>query len=208
LPADKAEAGKKIVRQKRLKVLFISAAVILADQATKFFIKGISLPYLNLNIQGISPGEKHPLIKDIISLTLLENPGFAFGIDPGIRFKLFFTLVTVFITIGLFVYLYQSRKDNFIKKFAAALLIAGAAGNLIDRIFYGILYDYAPLFYGSVVDFISIRISETILFGKMSGNFIFNIADISIAAGLIIMLLSFQLSEKTEIQPLTAENQD
>jgi signal peptidase II len=191
-----------------LKVLFISAAIILADQISKVFIKGLSLPYFDFNIQGIPYGEKYPLVNQTISITLLENPGFAFGIDPGIRLKFLFTLLTVLITIGLIVYLYQSRKDIFSKRFAAALLIGGAAGNLVDRIFYGILYEYAPLFYGSVVDFINLRIPETIFFGKMSGNYVFNIADISVATGLIIMLFSLQLSEKTGIQPLTAENQD
>jgi signal peptidase II len=191
-----------------LKVLFFSLAVVLFDQLTKIYIKGISLPSLGFDIQGITPGTRHPVISDILSITLLENPGFAFGIYPGIEYKLLLTILTLLVTAGLLVYLYKSRFDIFRKRFAAALLIGGAAGNLIDRIFYGILFDYAPLFYGSVVDFINIRVTEFFFFEKLTGNYIFNFADISVTAGLLIMMFSLQTSEQPEIETLAAENQD
>jgi signal peptidase II len=191
-----------------LKVLLISAVIFLADQLSKLFIKGISVPLLGINFSGISIGDKFPLVSDNISITLLENPGFAFGIYPGIEYKFILTLLTLFITMGLFVYLYKSRNDSFVKRFAAALLIGGAAGNLTDRIFYGVIYDYAPLFYGSVVDFISIRIPDIFYFSNHIGSYIFNLADLSVAAGLIMMIFSLQTSEKTAMENLAAENQD
>jgi signal peptidase II len=188
--------------------IIFSLAVVLFDQLTKIYIKGISLTSLGLDIQGITPGEKHPVFSDILSITLLENPGFAFGIYPGIEYKFLLTIVTLLLTAGLFVYLYQSSGDTFRKRLAAALLIGGAAGNLIDRIFYGILYEYAPLFYGSVVDFINIRVTEFFFFEKMTGNYVFNFADISVTAGLLIMMFSLQTSEQPEIKPIAVENQD
>jgi signal peptidase II len=191
-----------------LKVLFVSAAVFLADQLSKIYIKGISFPSFGINIEGISPGVKYPVTGESLSITLLENPGFAFGLDPGIEYKFILTIITLLVTAGLFIFLFNSRHDNFIKRFAAALLIGGAAGNLTDRIFYGILYDYAPLFYGSVVDFINIRVTGFMLIEKFTGNYVFNIADISVAAGIIIMMFSLQTSEQPELQTLTAENQD
>jgi signal peptidase II len=191
-----------------LKVLFVSAAVFLADQLSKIYIKGISFPSFGINIEGISPGVKYPVTGESLSITLLENPGFAFGLDPGIEYKFILTIITLLVTAGLFIFLFNSRHDNFIKRFAAALLIGGAAGNLTDRIFYGILYDYAPLFYGSVVDFINIRVTGFMLIEKFTGNYVFNIADISVAAGIIIMMFSLQISEQPELQTLTAENQD
>jgi signal peptidase II len=191
-----------------LKVLLFSAAIFLADQVSKFYVKGISLPLLGINFEGIPAGVKYPLAGDNLNITLLENPGFAFGIYPGIEYKFILTILTLLITAGLLVYLYRSRNDLFIKRFSAALLLGGAAGNLTDRIFYGVIYDYAPLFYGSVVDFLSVRISEFFFFNNLVGNYVFNIADLSVAAGLLLMIFSLQTSEQPAMENLAAENQD
>jgi signal peptidase II len=190
-----------------LKVLIISAAIFISDQLSKILLKGISIPQLDINIIGISSGEKHSLIGEYINLTLLENPGFAFGIDPGIELKPVLTILTLIITAGLFINLYLSRNGIFIKKLALAFLIGGAAGNLTDRIFYGRLYDYAPLFYGNVVDFINIKISGSLL-GQMVGNYVFNIADLAVFAGLVLLIVSLQTLTQTEKEILAAENQD
>jgi signal peptidase II len=189
-----------------LKVLFISAAIILADQLSKFFFRGF--PFFGFNIPGISHGVKKPLVGDTLGLTLLENPGFAFGIDPGTEYKMILTFATLLITIGLIIYLYKTRTDILRKKLALALIIGGAAGNLIDRIFYGVIYDYAPLFYGKVVDFISLKITGWLFFENMAGNYVFNIADIAVAAGLLVIVFSLEASVQPETEHLAAENQD
>ena len=51
-------------------------------------------------------------------------------------------------------------------RLALALILGGAIGNFIDRAFYGIIYDYAPLFYGKVVDFLDFDFFNLTLFRK------------------------------------------
>jgi signal peptidase II len=190
-----------------LKVLIISAVIIIADQLSKIFIKGASLPWLNIYTDGITPGVRYPLLADSLNITLIENPGFAFGIYPGSEYKIFLTIVTLFITAGLAYHLYKSANNNLTGRIATALLLGGAAGNLIDRVFYGVMYDYAPYFYGNVVDFINIKFNSSLLPGNLSGNYVFNIADIAITTGLILIVFSFDTS-KSELKSLAAENQE
>lgn len=66
-----------------MRVLYLSLAVILVDQFSKFYIKGISLPTFNLKFDGMYLGESIPVINDFFKITFTENPGMAFGFDPG-----------------------------------------------------------------------------------------------------------------------------
>jgi signal peptidase II len=191
-----------------LKILYISAAVVIADQFTKIFIKGISLPLFNISINGIIPGRKYPLLGNYLNLTLVENPGIAFGINPGIQLKAVITLITLLITAVLIIYLYKSRNESLLKKTALALMIGGACGNLIDRIFYGIIYNYSPLLYGSVVDFVNLKISDILFFELMIGSYVFNVADIAVSIGLLIMIFTLRTTAQPEIENLAAENQE
>jgi signal peptidase II len=77
------------------------------------------------------------------------------------------------------------------------LIIAGALGNIVDSVFYGVLFDYAPLFYGRVVDmFYFPLISGTypdwlpFVGGRdfVFFRYIFNIADSSITIGAVLLL--------------------
>jgi len=72
---------------------------------------------------------------------------------------------------------------------AIALILAGAIGNLIDRVFYGVLYGEAPLFYGRVVDFLDVDIPD-IQVGSviLQRWWVFNIADAAVSCGLILLL--------------------
>jgi hypothetical protein len=81
--------------------------------------------------------------------------GFANFASIGIQIggKLFLSLFTIFATILLLIFLYKNRHESFFLRLALAFILGGAVGNLIDRIFYGKIYGYAPYFYGKVVDF-------------------------------------------------------
>jgi signal peptidase II len=172
-----------------LRILYLTLAVILADQISKFYIKGITIPALNIKFEGMYLGESISVIGDFFRITFTENPGMAFGFDPGSDFKLFISVFSLVASIGLLVYLYTIRKKSLSLKIAIALILGGAVGNVIDRMFYGIIFDYAPLFYGKVVDFFDFDFFNFSIFGRSYDRWpIFNIADAAVSVGVLILL--------------------
>jgi signal peptidase II len=179
-----------------LRVLYLTLAVILADQVSKFYIKGISLPVFNIKFDGMYLGESIPVINDFFKITFTENPGMAFGFDPGSDFKLFISVFSLVASIGLLVYLFTVRNKSLSLKIAIALILGGAVGNVIDRMFYGLIYDYAPLFYGKVVDFFDFDFFNFSIFGRSYDRWpIFNIADAAVSIGVLILLFFYKHHE-------------
>lgn len=110
-------------------------------------------------------------INSILNFTLIWNSGIAFGLFNGDGFS--YNLMSLFILciiLFLFVCLIQS-KDKF-EKFNISLVIGGALGNFYDRFFFNAVPDFIDLHY---LDF---------------HWFIFNVADIIITFGIILLLLS------------------
>lgn len=141
-------------------------------------------------------GSSISIIGDFVKITFVENPGMAFGIDVGDS-KLWLSLFSLVASIGILFYLYKVRDKSPILKLALALIFAGAVGNLIDRFFYGIFFDYAPLFYGKVVDFINVEFFDFTLFGHTYERWpIFNIADASVTVGVFVLILFNRKIEK------------
>jgi signal peptidase II len=176
-----------------LRILYLTLAVILTDQISKFFIKGISVPVLNLKIEGMYLGESIPVIGDFFRITFTENPGMAFGFDPGSDFKLFISVFSLLASIGLLIYLYAVRNKSLSLNIAIALILGGAVGNVLDRMFYGLIYDYAPLFYGKVVDFFDFDFFNFSIFGRSYERWpIFNIADAAVSIGVLILLFFYK----------------
>ena len=136
----------------------------------------------------MNPGESKPVIVNIFHITYIENPGIAFGIDPGPFFQDVILIITMLTCAGLFTFLVLARNTDLKIRASIALIFGGAIGNLFDRIFYGYLYDYAPLFQGKVVDFLDLKLFKLFIFNKMLGNYVFNIADLSITAGVIVLI--------------------
>ena len=177
-----------------MRLLLVSAVIVFADQVSKLMVKGIPA----INLAGVHPGEKIPVISNLFNITMVENPGIAFGINFGSEFKLAISLFTLAACIGLFVFLYRIRNKSFGLKFSIALILGGAVGNLIDRLFYGIFYGYAPLFYGKVVDFFNIHLFNVYLFNNTLGNYIFNIADLSVTTGMVCLLFAIRQQNKEQ----------
>jgi len=181
-----------------VRVLYVTACIIVADQITKFWVKGIDIPMLGISIQGMSLGSSFPVLGDFLRITFIENPGMAFGIEIG--GKIFLTLFSIVASIGILFYLYLMRKENLTFRLSLSFILGGAVGNLIDRVFYGVLYGEGTLFHGKVVDFIDIDFFNIDLWGfHLSRFWVFNIADASVTTGVLIMLLfhrSFLLEEK------------
>jgi signal peptidase II len=130
-----------------------------------------------------------------------ENNGMAFGMEFGGELgKLALTLFRIGAVVGIgwgLVYLIKHKYHRGLIM-NVALIFAGALGNIIDSTFYGILYHYAPIFHGRVVDMF--------YFPLISGNFpswvpvwggqdfiffrpVFNLADASISVGVILILI-------------------
>lgn len=181
------------------RVLFLSLAVIVADQASKLLVKGFSLPFLGLQHRGMELGSSAPLLGNTLRLTYIENPGMAFGLDLGSPFIL--TVFSLAASVGVFYYLSKVPDRSLIVRSSLALILGGALGNLVDRIFYGVLYGDAPLFYGKVVDFIDVNLFHISRFG------IFNIADAAVTTGVVVLLVFHRALDEVD-EPMTGSSEE
>lgn len=171
-----------------MKILYITGAIVVVDQVAKLLVKGFSVSFLDLYHPGVPLGSSRAILGDLLRLTFIENPGMAFGIDVG--GKLFLTIFSLFASIGIFVYLYKIRDEAFPIRLSLALILGGAIGNLIDRMFYGVFFGEGPLFYGKVVDFIDVDFFNIELFGFHISRWpVFNVADMAVSIGVMVLLV-------------------
>lgn len=134
--------------------IIISVIIVVLDQVTKQAV-----------VQNIDIGEKIPVIDQFFYLTLHMNPGAAWGVLQNGR--VFFLIIVPIISAFLIYYMFKN-KSKFLR-FTLALILAGAVGNYIDRVFIGEVRDFL-LFYIGTYPFP-----------------IFNVADISVTCGTIAM---------------------
>ncbi len=184
-----------------MKVLYISLSVFIIDQFSKLAVKGISIPFLNIDWNGMFYGESIEIIGTFLRITFVENPGMAFGFEVGVIQKLFLSIFTLIAAIAIFYYLYKSKDSSLALRIGLAFILGGALGNLMDRMFYGVIFDYAPLFYGKVVDFIQVEFWDFTLFGHTYETWpIFNVADSAVSIGVAVILI-FHREKKSEDFP-------
>lgn len=168
----------------------VVVTIVAADQLTKLLVKGFSVA--GIMHKGMYLGQSISLWGDFIRITYIENPGMAFGIEFGAA-KLLLSLFSIVAAgvLGFVLYRLQQRDAVWYIQLAIALVLAGAVGNLIDRVFYGVLYGEAPLFYGRVVDFLDVDIPD-ISFGQWTLQrwWVFNIADAAVTCGMILLLIA------------------
>lgn len=189
-----------------MRILYLTLAIVIVDQLTKLKVKGISIPFLGIDVKGMQYGSSSNIFGNYFKFTFIENPGMAFGLEIG--GKLFLSIFTIFATILIIYFIYKNRNERFLIRFSFALILGGAVGNLIDRIFYGIIYGYAPVFYGRVVDFFHFDIPDFKLFGKTYYSWpIFNVADISVTVGFILIMIGYSkiFKKKTGSEILVPE---
>tara|TARA_X000000368_G_scaffold5004_1_gene3847 strand:+ start:1643 stop:2113 length:471 start_codon:yes stop_codon:yes gene_type:complete len=152
-----------------MRILFVSVLLVFADQISKILIR------INMSLY-----ESIPVIANFFNLTYVTNDGMAFGINFPFGIYIFSTISLIF-TVFLFWYLWTIKEEGIVIRTGVALIIAGAVGNLIDRIFLG-----------SVVDFLDFMI----------GNYhwyVFNFADSYVTIGMgFILYDSFFLEPKKE----------
>ena len=171
-----------------MRALWYTFAIVLVDQVTKVVVKTTMVP-----------GESISVLGDFFKWTFTENPGMAFGFelaDGEPAGKLFLSLFSVIATVLIFFYLRHVREAPASYRVSLALILGGALGNVIDRVFYGEVWGYGHIFFGNVVDFIHFDIWSGILNIPVVGERyisvfpIGNVADLSIIAGVIGVLLS------------------
>ncbi len=170
-------------------MLILSGIIILCDQLTKLMVKGVHIPVLGISWTGMPYGSSRPVLGDFFRLTYIENPGMAFGIDVG--GKLYFSIFSIVASIAIIYYLYRTRHERLGFRIALAMILGGAVGNLIDRVYYGVLFDEAPLFYGKVVDFFDVDFFNVSIWGYHLSRWpVFNIADASVTLGVLLLLFT------------------
>ena len=113
-----------------MKVLFVSAILVLADQISKTIV-----------VKTMSLYESIPVIQNFFHFTYITNDGMAFGINFPFGYYIF-TSVSVLLTLFLFWYLWSVRTHSIVIRLGISFIIAGAIGNLIDRIFLGAVIDF------------------------------------------------------------------
>lgn len=174
----------------------VSFIVVLIDQVSKILVKGFSVPFLNLNHSGLQIGDSIPMLGNHFKITFIENPGIAFGIQFNPLLKLLITIFSILVTAGLIIYFIFSVKRTISIKFSLALIIGGAIGNLIDRLFYGVFYGYETFLNGNVVDFLDVRLFDILLFNNRLGSYVFNFADVAVTTGMVIFLIALRREKR------------
>ena len=132
-------------------IVIIVIAILATDQLTKFFIT-----------KSLSLNQSLPVIKNVFHLTLVHNRGAAFGI---LKNQLPLFIATAVFAILLIFFNLKKNSHQKLYGISLSLILAGAIGNLIDRIAFGY-----------VIDFLDFRVWP-----------VFNVADSAITVGAIVL---------------------
>ena len=193
-----------ILTKGRLATLIV-VAILLIDQAIKIWVK--TSMCLHESIQ----------ITDWFYITFIENMGMAFGMQLGSKILLSLFRVVAIAGLTYYIWLEVKRKSPTGYIVCLAMILAGAAGNLVDCLFYGLIFNesspyyvsyfvpfgtgYAPLLMGKVVDMFYFPLIETewplwmpFVGGEHFVFFspVFNFADASISVSVIWMILFYR----------------
>lgn len=182
--------------RKRIYLCVFVFFILLIDQISKFYIK--------LNFPLGSYFEVFPWFQ----ICFVENPGMAFGWE--FFDKLFLTIFRIGAVIAIIYYIHLliKRKARLSYLLVISLIMAGALGNIIDCMLYGVIFSestifeaatlfpegggYAPLFYGKVVDMLYFPLIHNSAGEVLFFQPVFNIADSAITIAVFLLLLFFR----------------
>ena len=139
--------------------ILIVFIIFLLDRVSKLYV--IHLDGLLLNSEIIT--------SKFINIQLVWNEGVAFGLF-SFDDKLLYNLITGFIIVVIFILLYFITKTRGIEKYSFLIILGGALGNVFDRFFYSAVPDFIDIHYNNF------------------HWFIFNVADIFITLGVILLV--------------------
>lgn len=164
-----------------LKAILAILAVVGLDQAVKYWAVTVLKPIRSI-----------PLIEGVFHLTYAENPGMAFSLLEGQRW--FFLIITVVMLAGFVIVLKKNIITDKLQRWCIILVMGGAIGNLIDRIFND----------GKVIDMFYIKLIDFP---------IFNVADlfVTLPGGLFCLLLIREIIAEEKAKkttPLEENNED
>ena len=95
-----------------MRVLYASLFVVIVDQLTKFFVKGLKIEPLGISIPGMPYGSSKQVFGNIVKLRFVENPGIAFGILFSPRVLL--PIIVFAALLSILYYIYRHREDVFV----------------------------------------------------------------------------------------------
>jgi signal peptidase II len=191
-------------KQKAWGAIAIVLLLLLLDQAFKIWIK----THMHLH--------EHYDVFPWFQIYFTENPGMAFGWEILDKWLLSVFRIVAVLVIAYYIFTLIKRNYSFGYVACMALIFAGALGNIIDCVFYGVIFDhsygqiatfmpesggYATLLHGKVVDMLYFPLVQTVLpewFPLWGGEEfvffrpIFNIADSAICVGVFILLLFYR----------------
>lgn len=149
-------------------IYYIVAAIVIAiDQFTKWLV-----------VKHMDLYESIPVIDNFFYLTSHRNSGAAWGILQG-QMGLFY-IITVIVIIGIIYYMQKFARDSKLSLLALSLVLGGAIGNFIDRLFRKEVVDF--------LDFTIIRYDYPI----------FNVADSALVVGVILIFITIYLEERSK----------
>lgn len=183
----------------------IIVAILLIDQAIKIWVKTSMTLHESIHIT------------DWFYICFIENNGMAFGMQLGSKIILSLFRVGAISVLGYYIWLEVGKKAKIGYLICLSMILAGAAGNLIDCMFYGLVFNNSSEFYqsyfvpfgtgyarflmGKVVDMFYFPLIETewpqwmpFCGGEHFVFFspVFNFADASISVGVVMLLLFFR----------------
>ena len=145
--------------KKKIIIFYIAAFIFTLDRFSKYLILELSNADDSFNIP----------ITSFFNLNLVWNSGIAFGLF-SFNEQFYYNIITLIIILITFVILFFAIKSDGVERIGFSMIFGGSLGNIFDR-----------LYYTAVVDFIDFHINNI-------HWFIFNIADIFISLGVIILI--------------------
>jgi len=205
------------------KAVLIIILILIIDQVVKIWIK-----------TNMVLGQEYHILGNWFIIHFTENNGMAFGKQlPGEYGKLILTSFRIVAVVGIAYYIKKLIKEAAPKGVILAMscILAGALGNIIDSVFYGVIFNesfyqvaefmpekggYASLFHGRVVDMLYFPLINThypswfpFVGGEQLIFFrpVFNIADSAITCGVATILIWFRgYFQSTEKKTETSES--
>ena len=196
--------SKPLITNGRLATLIV-VAILLIDQTIKIWVKTSMALHESIHVF------------DWFYITFIENMGMAFGMQLGSKIILSLFRVVAIVALTYYIWLEVRKKARTGYIVCLAMVLAGAIGNLIDCLFYGLIFNasspyyvsyfvpfgtgYAPLLMGKVVDMFYFPLIETewpqwmpFVGGDHFVFFspVFNFADASISVSFVLLLLFYR----------------